>query len=72
MIAAATKHTTPAVIEPGHLYGLDEAKRRMRWSATAFRTARRNGLRVRYAGGRGYVRGSDLIEYIDAHGKDHK
>jgi len=30
----------------------------------ALRTARRNGLKVTYAGRRGFVRGSDWLEYL--------
>lgn len=56
--------STPGVVSPGELYHLDELLARMRWSKHAWRTARRNGLRVLHAGGRAYVLGSDLIEYL--------
>lgn len=39
---------------------------RTRMKETAFRTARRNGLRVVYAAGRCFVRGSDWFAYLDS------
>jgi hypothetical protein len=36
------------------------------------RSARRNGLAVKYAGGRGYVMGSEVIRHIIETGKDTK
>ena len=51
-------------IAKGRLYTLDELKQRLGWSTAAMRTARRNGLVVRYSGNRGYVLGDDAIEYI--------
>jgi hypothetical protein len=40
--------------------------------SAALRTARRQGLTVKYAGGRGYVLGRDFIGYIETHGKSEK
>lgn len=62
----------PCVIEGRVLYGIEELKLRLRWSKHAMRTARKNGLRIRYAGGRGYVLGCDLLDYFDKHAKDTK
>lgn len=62
------------VINPAELYPRDEFLARMRWGKHAWRTALRNGLRVLRAGGRVYIMGSDLIEYLsllnDQEGRD--
>lgn len=55
----------PGEIQPGVLYTLPEIKRRSGLGEWALRTARRNGLRVIYTGGRAFVRGSDFIKYLD-------
>jgi hypothetical protein len=62
----------PGVIAIAELYHLEEAKARLRWNETAMRTARRNGLKIRYCGGRGYVFGSDIHSYIAENDKDSK
>jgi hypothetical protein len=59
-------------IEPQCLYPLELAKHYLGWGAASLRHARRNGLRVKYAGGRGYVLGQDIIQYILSSGKDSK
>lgn len=59
-------------IEPQVLYTLPELMARSGMGKAALRTARQAGLKVRYAGGRGYVKGSDFISYIEEHGKDEK
>jgi hypothetical protein len=52
-------------IEPGLFYGIEEFKRQTRWGAHAMRTARRNGLRVRYLGGRAFVHADDFFAYLN-------
>jgi hypothetical protein len=52
------------VINTAEIYPRDEFLDRMRWGKHAWRTACRNGLRVLRAGGRAYVLGSDLVEYL--------
>lgn len=59
-------------IEPHILYPLPELQARAGLGNAAMRTARRAGLKVKYAGGRGYVLGLDFIEYVEANGKDEK
>lgn len=54
----------PGVIDPTHLYRRDEVCARLAWKAHAWRTATRNGLQTLRAGGRCYVLGSDLIDYL--------
>lgn len=52
-------------IEPGKLYSVDDFLARVRWAAWAFRTARRNGLKVIRTGGHAYIRGDDALAYFD-------
>jgi hypothetical protein len=59
-------------VEPGILYPVDDLKARTGFGTAALREARRNGLRVKYAGGRAYIKGEWFIDYIEAHGKDTK
>jgi hypothetical protein len=59
-------------IRPDSLYRYTEAARRLGWSSTAMRTARRKGLVVKYFANRCYVTGAALIDFLLANGKDHK
>ena len=56
----------PSLIERDALYHEAEFRSRMGWGRHAMRTARRQGLKVRYLGGRAYVAGSDFFSYLDA------
>ena len=60
--------TAPGVIEPGHLYTLPESKKRTGLGNTAFREAKRRGavLKMLRVGTRCFVRGADLITFIEA------
>jgi hypothetical protein len=53
------------VVSTTAIYSLDALKDRLEISDTWLRTARRRGLRVRYAGKRGFVLGSDLAAYLE-------
>jgi hypothetical protein len=68
----ATMIRQPGEIEPDTLYALDELKGRSRMGTAALRTMRREGLNIRYAGGRGYVLGRDFIQHVMANGKSEK
>jgi hypothetical protein len=59
-------------IRPDSLYRFPEAARRLGWSSTAMRTARRRGLTVKYFANRAYVHGEALISFLLANGKDTK
>lgn len=59
-------------IRPDALYRATEACRRLGWSATAYRTARRRGLQVKYWANRAYVTGASVIDFMLEHGKDTK
>ena len=60
---------TPGVIEPQALYTADEARRRLRIGAWAWRKMRRDGLNVIRVSGRAYVRGFCLIEFLESAGR---
>lgn len=62
---ATTATPTPGVISSSELYTLDEFMKRSRLGAWAVRMARRDGLPILRIGRRGYVRGSDVIAYLD-------
>jgi hypothetical protein len=60
-----TNNIYPGTVEPGVLYQIEEFKRRTGFGSHAMRSARRNGLRVRYLGGRAFVYADDFFTYID-------
>lgn len=73
MSATAQLPETPrGEILPGSLYRFTEACRRLGWSSTAARTARRRGLPVRYFGNRAYISGDALIKFVLENGKTSK
>jgi hypothetical protein len=59
-------------IRPDSLYRATEACRRLGWSATAYRTARRRGLAVKYFANRAYVTGKAISDFIATEGRDTK
>jgi hypothetical protein len=60
---------TPGVITPNCLYTVDEAQRRLRLGAWAWRKMRNDGLVVLRVAGRAFVLGRDLISYIETKGR---
>ena len=58
--------TTPGVVDAHAIYTLEEIRARLGLGKQAWRTARRQGLPVRRVGRRGYVRGSDVIDWLAA------
>lgn len=56
-----------AGIDPTQLYPLAAACRLVGWGAGALRVAKRRGLNVLYYGRHAFVRGEDLIGYIETH-----
>ncbi len=55
---------SPGIIDENKLYRADEFKARMGWSDSAFRQARRKGLKVNRYGKRVFVLGRDVFEFI--------
>jgi len=65
MVSAVVPAPVPGVIEPSVLYRFEIACRLMGWGKAAARAARRKGLRVLYSGKNAYVRGSEVIRYVE-------
>jgi hypothetical protein len=72
MASAALLRPALGPIEPQVLYPLPELQARAGLGVAAFRQMRRDGLRVRYAGGRCFVKGEWFIDHVEGHGKDTK
>jgi hypothetical protein len=53
-------------IDPARLYRSDEIAARMGWRPSGWRAARRAGLRAMRYGKRFFVKGSDLIAFVEA------
>lgn len=53
------------VILDGAMYTVRELRRRTGWGVDAVRDARRDGLKVRYRGGRAFVLGRDVIAFLE-------
>jgi len=58
-----------APIEPEAIYPLALFEKLSGLGRDGLRVARRQGLTVRYLGGRGYIRGRDFGDYLDRHGR---
>ena len=58
--------TAYEAVRPECLYQIEHIKWMMGWSHTAWRSAKKSGLKVRIAGKRRYVMGSDVISWIES------
>ena len=56
----------PGVVSIHELYTLDEARKRLRWTESAMRAARRRGLRLLSSGKRKYVTGREIMRFIES------
>lgn len=54
------------IFDPRLLYTADAVKQLCGWGEWAFRQAKRKGLRVLTVGKTTFVRGGDLIEFVEA------
>lgn len=72
MSAALLQRPALGPVDPSTLYPLPDLQARVGLGVAAFRQMRRDGLAVRYAGGRGYVLGKDFIDHVMQHGKSEK
>jgi len=54
-----------APIESGAAYPLPELQRRTGWGEAALRSARQSGLKLRYANGRVFALGAEVIAYLE-------
>lgn len=59
-------------IDPEKLYAISEISALTGLKKAALRTARRNGLRIRYFSRFAYVQGKDLIDYVIENSRDEK
>jgi hypothetical protein len=55
----------PGVVSTTEFYTIREAKRRLGWSDSAFRAAKRRGLTVLACGKRRYVTGLALLTFLE-------
>ena len=53
----------PGVISVHELYTLEEARKRLRWTESALRAARRRGLKLLSCGKRKYVSGKEIVRF---------
>jgi len=65
-VVALALPATLGVIDTRAVYTLPALKDRLGITDAWLRTARRRGLRVRYAGRRAFVTGADFVRYIAA------
>lgn len=54
----------PGVISLFEIYRIDEAQRRLGWSASALRSAKRRGLVVLKSGKRSYLTGREIFRFL--------
>lgn len=57
--------TYPGVISVHEIYTLDEARRRLRWTESSMRSARRRGLKLLACGKRKYVTGQEVLRFLE-------
>jgi hypothetical protein len=55
----------PGVISIHELYTLEEARKRLRWTESALRAARRRGLKLLSCGKRKYVSGKEIVRFLE-------
>lgn len=48
------------------VYTVEEAKRRLGWTDSAFRSAKRRGLRLLRSGKRRYLTGREILRFLEA------
>lgn len=56
--------TYPGVVSIHEIYTLDEARRRLRWTESSMRSARRRGLKLLACGKRKYVAGQEILRFL--------
>jgi hypothetical protein len=59
------------IFDPALLYTAEAVKQLCTWGEWAFRQNRRKGLRTLAVGKTIFVRGSDLIEFVESHGTEN-
>lgn len=66
--AEGTRLSSPVggVISVHEVYRVDEAKRRLGWTDSAYRAATRRGLVVLESGKRRYISGQEILRFLSA------
>ena len=64
--SAVSSPLLAGVVSTLEVYTLDEAKRRLRWTDSAVRSAKRRGLRLIKCGKRKYVTGQELLRFLES------
>lgn len=54
------------VVSVFEIYAIDEAKRRLGWSDSALRNAKRRGLQLLTSGKRRYVTGNEILRFLQS------
>ena len=57
--------SAPGVVSVHELYTLDEARRRLRWTESSMRSARRRGLKLLSCGKRKYLAGKEILRFLE-------
>jgi hypothetical protein len=60
----------PGIIEPEKLYRLETIKAASGVGDWGLRQMRKAGLKVRYVGGRGFIKGADFIAHVEKAGDE--
>lgn len=68
---ATSYANSQGLIEPTILYRWDEAAKRMGWGRKAADAARRRGLKTMRTGKRVYVKGSELLAFVERDSASH-
>ena len=69
MTTPAARRATAGVVFPDALYRPDALRRALGWGRVSWRRARRDGLRVLRCGRSRYVKGADVVAYLEATGQ---
>ena len=64
--------TSSGVIGLTEIYTVEEAKRRLGWSDSALRAAKRRGLQLLRSGKRRYLTGREILRFLEAETESHE
>ena len=62
---ASTQSALPGVVSLHEIYTIAEARRRLGWTESAMRAARRRGLKLLTCGKRRYVTGQEILRFME-------
>lgn len=64
--ATPENRPSPNPIRTGELYCLADAKARLGWSDSAFRSAKSQGLKLLACGKRRYITGDEVLRFLES------